>query len=76
VKIQLHGHLNFFDAHKRTRLELEIEDKTGLKHVLELLGVPSGEVAVALVNGHLVPVDTAELTNSDMLELYPPAAGG
>jgi sulfur carrier protein ThiS len=75
LKIHLTGHLNWYDEGKRAWFELEIS-RTRLADLLDRLGIPQGEVVVALVNGSRVDVKEAWVDNVDTLELFPPASGG
>jgi sulfur carrier protein ThiS len=40
------------------------------------LGLPSGEVAIAVVNGSAVALEEALVSDGDCVQLYPPIGGG
>jgi hypothetical protein len=77
VQITLGGHLSFFDAHKRSRFSLCLEEATSLTNLLDRLGVPPSEVFLVAINGQ----QQAALTDvmilpGDAVSLYPPMGGG
>ena len=76
MEIHLAGHLNWYDADQRSSFEITIAERCSLLDLLGKLGVPAGEVAIALLNDKQVDVKSAWLENGDRLALYPPAAGG
>lgn len=41
-----------------------------------MVGLPRGEIAIAAVNGTLVPLENTQVLDSDQVELYPPVDGG
>ena len=40
------------------------------------LGLPAAEIAIVVVNGRAVALETAVVTDSDKVEFYPPLGGG
>lgn len=76
MRLHLGGHLDFYDAQKRTWVDVSLEVPTRLRDVLDQLGVPIGEVAIALVNGRAVEMETAMVSDQDQVTLYPPVGGG
>ena len=76
MRIHLAGHLNWYDAKNRTWFDLKVADQTRLVDLLAELGIPPGEVAVAVLNDKPVNLQEAVLANSDRLALFPPISGG
>ena len=76
MRLHLGGHLNWFDANKRSWLDLPLTGPTRLAVCLAALGVPPGEVAIVVVNHLAVSEADPLLSDSDALELYPPLGGG
>ena len=76
MKIHLAGHLNWYDGEKRAWFDLIIEDQTRLIDLLAYLGIPAGEVAIAVLNGKPVVLEGTRLASDDQLELFPPVSGG
>ena len=75
MKIHLAGHLSWYQTEKKSWFEMELLSQTRLADLLEQLGIPQGEVAIALVNGKPADMETVPL-QEDVVELFPPAAGG
>ena len=76
MHLHLGGHLNWYDAHKRSWQELELSGPTRLTDLLDRLHVPPGEVALTVVNGQLTELQHAVVSDHDRVELYPPIGGG
>lgn len=76
MHLHLGGHLNWYDPHKRARQELYLDGATRLTELLDRLQVPQGEIALTVVNGHLVELGQAVVLDGDCVELYPPIGGG
>jgi sulfur carrier protein ThiS len=76
MRIYLSGHLNWYEKKKRSRFELELAGETRLVDMLEMLGIPQGEVAITLVNGEMVSLQDAVVFGRDEVRLYPPSSGG
>lgn len=77
VQITLGGHLSFFDAHKRSRFSLCLEEATSLDELLDRLGVPSAEIFLVAINGQQQTVLTDVMVSpGDAVSLYPPMGGG
>ena len=76
MRLHLGGHLNWYDAERRTDVELPLAERVRLAELLHQLGVPRGEIVVAAVNGHAVPIDDAWVADGDRVDLYPPVGGG
>ena len=74
--LHLGGHLAWYDPQKRSRLEIQLRAPIALIDLLDQLGVPSAEVAVAAINGDMVSLADARVTDSDRVDLYPPVGGG
>lgn len=76
MRLHLGGHLNWYDPHKRAWLTLELAQSVPLLDLLEQLQVPAGEVALTVINGRLVELEQARVSDGDQVELYPPIGGG
>lgn len=59
----------------RTDIDLEVVSGVSLGVVMDGLGIPRGEVGVALINGRLASDDTI-LSEGDCVELVPAVCGG
>jgi len=76
MHLHLAGHLAWYDAQKRSRLIIQLAEPVGLSDLLRDLGIPIAEIAVATVNGVVVELETARVSNTDRVELFPPVGGG
>ncbi len=76
MHLHLAGHLAWYDTQKRSRLVIQLTQPMALGDLLRDLGIPIAEIAVATVNGDPVNVDTACVSNTDRVELFPPVGGG
>jgi len=76
MELHLGGHLAFYDAEKRTRRTVHVEEETALVELLGRLGIPAAEVGLAAVNREVVRLEEARVVDSDRVDLYPPMDGG
>lgn len=76
MQIYLGGHLSWYDRQKRSKFEIRLNQPALLLSIVQRLGVPEGEIAIAAVNGSLVPLADARVVDSDRVELFPPVGGG
>jgi sulfur carrier protein ThiS len=76
MDLHLGGHLAFYDAEKRSRLEVGLDEETALVELLLGLGIPAAEVGLAAVNREIVRLGDARVTQGDRVDLYPPMDGG
>lgn len=76
MQLHLGGHLCWYDAHKRSDVPVPLSSPTRLLTLIESLGLPSGEVAIAVVNGSAVVLEEALVSDGDRVQLYPPIGGG
>jgi sulfur carrier protein ThiS len=76
MRLHLGGHLNWYDPQKRSWQELHPPESTSLVELLGELRVPIGEVALTVVNGRVVELEEACVSDGDRVELYPPIGGG
>jgi len=76
LHLHLGGHLNWYDPHKRARLEIRLAEPIALIELLRQLGVPPAEVAVVVLNGAAFALDDAVVSDADRVDIYPPLGGG
>ncbi len=74
--VHLRGHLSWYDPQKRSQFEFRLNEPLALADLLERIGIPTAEIAVAAVNGQAVDIATARLSDADRLDLLPPVGGG
>lgn len=76
MRIYLGGHLNFYHPQKDNWLEVELEQPTSLRVVLDSSGIPLGEMHLVAVNGELVDLQEAIVSEQDEVKLFPAVGGG
>jgi sulfur carrier protein ThiS len=76
MRLHLGGHLSWYDPNKRAWQTISLAEPVALVRLLDQLQVPAGEVALTVVNGRLVPLEDARVSDGDRVELYPPIGGG
>jgi len=76
MRIHLGGHLAYYQPEKQSWVERRLTSPTPLRQVLEELGLPVAEIAITLVNGHLVDLESALVKDEDIVQVYPPSNGG
>lgn len=76
MQLHLGGHLSWYDSGKRSDVPVPLAQPTRLLTLIENLGLPSAEVAIAVVNGSTVSLEEALVSDGDRVQLYPPIGGG
>jgi len=76
MELHLGGHLNYYDAQHRNRLELHLQEPLSLNALLLQLNIPRCEVMLVVVNGELASQANPLLVNGDRLDLYSSVGGG
>ncbi|MBE3120198.1 MAG: MoaD/ThiS family protein [Candidatus Atribacteria bacterium] len=57
-------------------MEIELVQPTSLREILARLGIPAGEVLLVVINGQLVDLQEAIVSEQDDVKLYPAVSGG
>jgi len=70
------GYLPFYMPNKQSRIELECIQPAPLNAVLKDIGIPFKEVRLVVINGKIVDLDNAVVTNQDQVKVYSPIDGG
>ncbi len=76
MRIHLGAHLSWYVPGRRSTVEIDVPESTPLATVLHRLDVPTGEVAIAAVNGELVSLFDACVSNGDRVIVHPPIGAG
>ena len=76
MKLKLGGQLSFYLPGKSPQVEVQLDSSTLLSEVLDMLGVPFGEVFLVVVNGELVEPKAAIVSQDDEVKVFPPMDGG
>jgi sulfur carrier protein ThiS len=76
MKLYAGGLLDFYLPDHRNRVEVELKEPTRLSEILVRVGIPPAEVHLVVVNGELVELEAAVVSDEDEVKLYPPVNGG
>jgi sulfur carrier protein ThiS len=78
VKLKLYagGHVTFYMPERKHTLEISLDSPTPLREILVRIGIPLPEVALTAINGELVEVETATVTDSDQVQIFSAVNGG
>ncbi len=76
MRLHLGGHLAWYEPQKKAWLDIHVPGPTLLIELLQQRGIPPGEVAITVVNGTAVPLEVAQVSDGDQVELFPPVGGG
>lgn len=74
--IYLGGHLNFYHPKREKWLKVELECPTSLLEILSNAGIPSGEVHLVAINGEVVELESAIISNDDAVKIFSAVGGG
>lgn len=76
MRVNLGAHLSWYVPGRRSTLDIALPATTSLRRVAESLNLPLGEIAIAVVNGERVVLETACVNDSDRVVLHPPIGAG
>lgn len=76
MHLYLAGHLAWYEKQKRAHIEIAVPRAARLSELLRELKIPPAEIAIAVVNGAVIDWATAQVTDADRVELFPPVGGG
>ena len=76
MRLHLGGHLDWYDAQKRSWLDVPLAQPILLTDLLAQLGIPAGEVAIVAIDRRAVPLEGTLVVDGDRVELYPAMGGG
>jgi sulfur carrier protein ThiS len=76
MRIFLGGHLNFYHPQKDKWLEVDLAGPTPLVNLLTAAGVPLSEVQLVAINGEVVELEDAQVSEGDEVRVFSPVGGG
>jgi sulfur carrier protein ThiS len=76
MRIFLGGHLNFYHPNKDKWLEVDLKGPTPLVDLLNAAGVPLSEVQLVAINGVVVELMDALVSECDEVKVFSPVGGG
>ena len=76
MRIFLGGHLNFYHPKKEKWLEVDLKGPTSLVYLLTANGIPLSEVQLVAINGEVVELKNALVSEGDDVKVFSPVGGG
>ncbi len=76
MRVHLGGHLDWYDPQKRAWLDVPVTGTITLLALAERLGLPPGEIAIAVVNRRAVELETGRAGDADTVEFFTAIGGG
>jgi len=76
MKLSTGGHITFYMPGGKNTLELVLSEPTLLTEILEQIGIPLPEVALATINGELVQTEIAVVQDKDHVRIFSAVNGG
>ena len=76
MRIFLGGHLNFYHPKKDKWLAVELKGSTALTDLLNDAGIPLTEVQLVAINGEVVQLQNALVSEGDEVKVFSAVGGG
>ena len=76
MKLHLGGQFSFYLPGHPAQVELSLARPVQLTALLAELNIPAAEIHLVVVNGELIELQEAWVTQEDDVRLYPPVSGG
>ena len=76
MRIFLGGHLNFYHPKKHKWLVVELEEPARLANLLNDAGIPLTEVQLVAINGEVVQLQNALVSEGDEVKVFSAVGGG
>ena len=76
MKLYLGGLFSYYLPGHPRQVELPVDIPVDLSTLLTQLGIPIEEIQLVVLNGELVDLHQAIVTNQDEVKLFPPVGGG
>ncbi len=76
MKLFLGGQFSLYIPGHPPSVEVDVNKPARLSEVLSGLGIPVADIHLAVVNGNLVELNEAVVTDHDDVKIFPPVGGG
>ncbi len=76
MRIYFGGYLDFFNPQRGHWLELDLRQSAPLQDVLLEHGIPLGDIQLVVLNGSLVEMKEAIVSEQDEVKLFSAVGGG
>lgn len=76
MRLYLGGYLGFYHRQAGSWLHVELAAATPLTRILDELNIPAAEVHLVVVNGELIALDAAIVSDQDEVKIFSAVGGG
>ena len=76
MRIYLGGHLNFYHPKKAKWLAVDLDGSTLLARLLDDAGIPLKEVHLVAINGEVIDLQDAVVSEGDEVKVFSAVGGG
>ncbi len=76
MRIFLGGHLNFYHPKKDKWLAVDLEGSAPLAELLDNAGIPLSEVQLVAINGEVLDLQDAVVSEGDEVKVFSAVGGG
>jgi sulfur carrier protein ThiS len=76
MELYLGGYLSWYVRERTARLTIHLDTPVTLLELATRLELPVAEIAIAAVNGTVVSLEDAQVSDKDKVEFHPPIGGG
>ncbi len=76
MKLFLGGQFSLYIPGHPPSVDVELTESARLSEVLLGLGIPAADIHLAVVNGKLVEMEEAVVSDQDEVKIFPPVGGG
>jgi sulfur carrier protein ThiS len=76
MKLFLGGQFSLYIAGHPPSVEVDVNKPARLSDVLSGLGIPVADIHLVVVNGKLVEMEEAVVSDKDQVKIFPPVGGG
>jgi sulfur carrier protein ThiS len=76
MKLFLGGQFSLYIPGPPPSVDVALNEPARLSDVLIRLGIPVADIHLVVVNGQLVEMDEAVISDQDEVKIFPPVGGG
>jgi molybdopterin converting factor small subunit len=76
MKLNLGGQFSLYIPGHPHSVDVELTKPARLSEVLTGLGIPVADIHLAVINGQLVELEEAMVSDQDEVKIFPPVGGG
>ena len=76
MKLFLGGQFSLYIPGHPPSVDVDVKQPARLSEVLSGLGIPVADIHLVVVNGQLVEMEEAVVSDQDNVKIFPPVGGG